>query len=120
MPGDTTLVHTRARARSDERRPGCCVFRVTRRTLRPQGGSGRTGVVAAGTSMTSPELGDHICFPFDSEPASHSFTAEFAAEGIRRHHRVVLVTHALSPADLRALLAARTRGFTSAVDTGQV
>src|SRR6476661_8582845 len=99
MPGDTTLVHTRDRARSDERRAGYCVFRATRRTLRPQGGSGRTDVVAAGTSMTSPELGDHICFPFDADPATHSFTTEFVANGIRRHHRVVLVSHALSPAD---------------------
>jgi hypothetical protein len=70
--------------------------------------------------MTSPELGEHISFPFDSDAATLSFTAGFVANGIRRHHRVVLITHALAPADLHALLAPRVPAFAAAVDAGQV
>src|SRR3954468_7127727 len=116
MRGDTTLVHTRDRTLDRMRhRQGECVFRVTRRTLGPQGASGGDGGGAAGRSMTSPDPGDHICFPFEADAATPAHTADFVANGIR-HHRVVLTAHALAPAELHAVLAARVPRFTAAVD----
>jgi hypothetical protein len=65
-------------------------------------------------------LGDHLFVPYGSDAEFLAHTADFAATGLAHGHRVLLFTHVLTPAQLRAQLVRRVPGFAEASGRGQL
>jgi anti-anti-sigma regulatory factor len=65
-------------------------------------------------------LGDHLFVPYDSDAESLAYTVDVATVGLARGHRVLLFTHGLTPAQLRAELVRRVPGFAEASGRGQL
>ncbi|MCK2220898.1 MEDS domain-containing protein [Actinomadura sp. ATCC 31491] len=71
-------------------------------------------------SVLDPDLGDHVCLPFDGERERMRATVVFTVNGLRRRLKVVIITHADSPERTRAWLAPLVPGFADAESAGQV
>ncbi|HEX4814333.1 MAG TPA: MEDS domain-containing protein [Nonomuraea sp.] len=71
-------------------------------------------------SVLDPDLGDHVCLPFDGERERMTATRVFTVNGLRRRAKVVIITHADSPERTRAWLAPLVPGFADAESAGQV
>ncbi|MEW9548593.1 MEDS domain-containing protein [Nonomuraea sp. NPDC050783] len=71
-------------------------------------------------SVLDPELGDHVCLPFDGERERRRATVVFTVNGLRRRVKVVIITHADSPGRTRGWLAPLVPGFADAESAGQV
>ncbi|WP_170223529.1 MEDS domain-containing protein [Nonomuraea turkmeniaca] len=71
-------------------------------------------------SVLDPDLGDHVCLPFDGERERMAATRVFTMNGLRRRTKVVLITHADSPERTRDWLAPLVPGFADAESAGQV
>ncbi|MGW0802888.1 MEDS domain-containing protein [Nonomuraea sp. NPDC002799] len=71
-------------------------------------------------SVLDPDLGDHICLPFEGERERMSATRVFTMNGLRRRTRVVIITHADSPERTRDWLAPLVPGFADAESAEQV
>ncbi|MGN9839405.1 MEDS domain-containing protein [Nonomuraea sp. H19] len=71
-------------------------------------------------SVLDPDLGDHICLPFEGERERMSATRTFTLNGLRRRTKVMIITHADSPARTRDWLAPLVPGFADAESAGQV
>ncbi|WP_268958772.1 MEDS domain-containing protein [Nonomuraea aridisoli] len=71
-------------------------------------------------SVLDPDLGDHVCLPFEDERERMAATRAFTVNGLRRRSLVVIVTHADSPERTRDWLAPLVPGFAEAVSAGQV
>ncbi|GAA3606811.1 hypothetical protein GCM10022419_109550 [Nonomuraea rosea] len=71
-------------------------------------------------SVLDPDLGDHVCLPFEGERERMTATRDFTLNGLRRRTRVVLVTHTDSPERTRAWLAPLIPGFADAESAGQI
>lgn len=65
-------------------------------------------------------LGDHLFVPYDALAESLAYTVDFATVGLARGHRVLLFTHVLTPAELRADLGQRVPEFAEASTRGQL
>ena len=52
-------------------------------------------------------LGDHVCWGFDDDDARLDAVARFVAAGIHAHHRVLYLSEAEFPVDLRTALERR-------------
>jgi hypothetical protein len=65
-------------------------------------------------------LGDHLFVPYRARAESLDLTVDFAGVGLTRGYRVLLFTHALTPAELRAELGQRVPGFAEAAVRGQL
>lgn len=71
-------------------------------------------------SVLDPDLGDHVCLPFDGERERMRATREFTMNGLRRRTKVLIITHADSPERTRRWLAPVVPGFADAESAGQV
>ncbi|MEO3871652.1 MEDS domain-containing protein [Nonomuraea sp. B12E4] len=71
-------------------------------------------------SVLDPDLGDHVCLPFEGERERMTATSAFTMNGLRRRTKVVIVTHADSPERTRDWLAPLVPGFADAESAGQV
>ncbi|SEG83491.1 Anti-anti-sigma regulatory factor (antagonist of anti-sigma factor) [Nonomuraea solani] len=71
-------------------------------------------------SVLDPDLGDHVCLPFEGERERMLATQAFTVNGLRRRTKVVIITHADSPARTRDWLAPLVPGFADAESAGQV
>ncbi|TMR89211.1 MEDS domain-containing protein [Nonomuraea basaltis] len=71
-------------------------------------------------SVLDPDLGDHVCLPFEGERERMTATQVFTMNGLRRRTKVVIVTHADSPERTRGWLAPLVPGFADAESAGQV
>ncbi len=71
-------------------------------------------------SVLDPDLGDHVCLPFDGERERMTATRLFTMNGLRRRTKVVIITHADSPERTRDWLAPLVPGFADAESAGQV
>ncbi|MGW3344230.1 MEDS domain-containing protein [Nonomuraea rubra] len=71
-------------------------------------------------SVLDPDLGDHVCLPFDGERERMTATGLFTVNGLRRRTKVVIITHADSPERTRGWLAPLVPGFADAESAGQV
>ncbi|MEV5496350.1 MEDS domain-containing protein [Nonomuraea fuscirosea] len=79
-----------------------------------------TIVVHVAGSVLDPDLGDHVCLPFEGERERMTAAQEFTQNGLRRRTRVVLITHADSPERTRAWLAPLVPGFADAEHAGRI
>ncbi|GAA2880267.1 MEDS domain-containing protein [Nonomuraea rubra] len=70
--------------------------------------------------VLDPDLGDHVCLPFDGERERMTATGLFTVNGLRRRTKVVIITHADSPERTRGWLAPLVPGFADAESAGQV
>ncbi|WP_188194962.1 MEDS domain-containing protein [Nonomuraea sp. SYSU D8015] len=77
-------------------------------------------VVHVAGSVLDPDLGDHVCLPFDGERERMTATRLFTMNGLRRRTKVVIITHADSPERTRDWLAPLVPGFADAESAGQV
>ncbi|MEV4171453.1 MEDS domain-containing protein [Nonomuraea sp. NPDC049709] len=71
-------------------------------------------------SVLDPDLGDHVCLPFEDERERMTATRLFTMNGLRRRTKVVIITHADSPERTRDWLAPLVPGFADAESAGQV
>jgi anti-anti-sigma regulatory factor len=71
-------------------------------------------------SVLDPDLGDHVCLPFDGERERMTATKVFTLNGLRRRTKVMIITHADSPERTRDWLAPLVPGFADAESAGQV
>lgn len=71
-------------------------------------------------SVLDPDLGDHVCLPFDGERERMTATRLFTMNGLRRRTKVMIITHADSPERTRDWLAPLVPGFADAESAGQV
>ena len=71
-------------------------------------------------SVLNPDLGDHVCLPFEGERERMAATRVFTMNGLRRRGKVVIITHADSPEMTRSWLAPLIPGFGDAESAGQV
>ncbi|TYB67911.1 STAS domain-containing protein [Nonomuraea sp. PA05] len=71
-------------------------------------------------SVLDPDLGDHVCLPFDGERERMTATRLFTMNGLRRRTKVVIITHADSPERTRGWLAPLVPGFADAESAGQI
>ncbi|MFC4119605.1 MEDS domain-containing protein [Nonomuraea zeae] len=71
-------------------------------------------------SVLDPDLGDHVCLPFEGERERMTATRDFTLNGLRRRTMVVIVTHTDSPERTRAWLAPLIPGFADAESAGQI
>ncbi|KAB8188249.1 STAS domain-containing protein [Nonomuraea phyllanthi] len=71
-------------------------------------------------SVLDPDLGDHVCLPFDGERERMAATRAFTLNGLRRRTRVIIITHSDSPERTRTWLAPLVPGFADAESAGQV
>lgn len=79
-----------------------------------------TIVVHVADSVLDPDLGDHVCLPFEGERERMAATQAFTVNGLRRRTKVVIITHADSPDRTRRWLAPLVPGFADAESAGQV
>ncbi|NRQ36203.1 STAS domain-containing protein [Nonomuraea sp. NN258] len=77
-------------------------------------------VVHVAGSVLDPDLGDHVCLPFDGERERVRATRAFTVNGLRRRTKVLILTHAEPPERTRAWLAPLVPGFADAEAAGQV
>ncbi|MGR6921482.1 MEDS domain-containing protein [[Actinomadura] parvosata] len=77
-------------------------------------------MVHVASSVLDPDLGDHVCLPFDGERERRTTTGLFTANGLRRRTKVVIITHADSPERTREWLAPLVPGLADAESAGQV
>jgi anti-anti-sigma regulatory factor len=77
-------------------------------------------VVDVAGSVLDPDLGDHVCLPFDGERERMTATGLFTMNGLRRRTKVVIITHADSPERTRGWLAPLVPGFADAESAGQI
>ncbi|MFI7418298.1 MEDS domain-containing protein [Nonomuraea sp. NPDC049684] len=71
-------------------------------------------------SVLDPDLGDHVCLPFEGERERMTTTRQFTLNGLRRRTKVVIITHAETPERTRGWLAPLVPGFDDAEAAGQV
>lgn len=71
-------------------------------------------------SVLDPDLGDHVCLPFDGERERMTATRLFTVNGLRRRTRVVIITHTDSPERTRGWLAPLVPGFADAESAGRI
>ncbi|GAA2207067.1 hypothetical protein GCM10009850_025250 [Nonomuraea monospora] len=71
-------------------------------------------------SVLDPDLGDHVCLPFDGERERMTATRLFTMNGLRRRTKVVIITHADSPERTRGWLAPLVPGFAEAESAGRI
>ncbi|UBU16959.1 MEDS domain-containing protein [Nonomuraea gerenzanensis] len=71
-------------------------------------------------SVLDPDLGDHVCLPFEGERERMTAAGLFTRNGLRRRTKVVIITHADSPERTRGWLAPLVPGFADAVSAGQI
>ncbi|MEU7854839.1 MEDS domain-containing protein [Nonomuraea sp. NPDC049141] len=71
-------------------------------------------------SVLDPDLGDHVCLPFHGDRERMAATREFTVNGLRRHTRVVIITHTDTPERTREWLAPLVPGLAAAEAAGQV
>lgn len=71
-------------------------------------------------SVLDPDLGDHVCLPFDGERERMAMTRQFTLNGLRRRTKVMIITHAESPERTRGWLSPLVPGFDDAESAGQV
>ncbi|MEV0390879.1 MEDS domain-containing protein [Nonomuraea sp. NPDC050643] len=71
-------------------------------------------------SVLDPDLGDHVCLPFEGERERMVATRAFTLNGLRRRTKVMIITHADSPERTRDWLAPLVPGFADAESAGQV
>ncbi|MFG1701913.1 MEDS domain-containing protein [Nonomuraea sp. M3C6] len=79
-----------------------------------------TKVVHVAGSVLDPDLGDHVCLPFEGERERMAATRAFTMNGLRRRTKVMIITHADSPDRTRDWLAPLVPGFADAESAGQV
>ncbi|MEV0619939.1 MEDS domain-containing protein [Nonomuraea sp. NPDC050404] len=79
-----------------------------------------TIVVHVAGSVLDPDLGDHVCLPFEGERERMTATRVFTINGLRRRTKVVIITHADTPERTRGWLAPLVPGFADAESAGQV
>ncbi|MFC5830871.1 MEDS domain-containing protein [Nonomuraea insulae] len=77
-------------------------------------------MVHVADSGLDPDLGDHVCLPFEGERERMAATRAFTVNGLRRRTKVVIITHADSPDRTRRWLAPLVPGFADAEAAGQV
>ncbi|MEU4224467.1 MEDS domain-containing protein [Nonomuraea sp. NPDC026600] len=77
-------------------------------------------VVDVAGSVLDPDLGDHVCLPFDGDRERMAATRAFTVNGLRRHTKVVIITHTDTPARTREWLAPLVPGLAAAEAAGQV
>ncbi|GAA4977509.1 anti-anti-sigma regulatory factor [Nonomuraea thailandensis] len=71
-------------------------------------------------SVLDPDLGDHVCLPFEGERERRTATRLFTVNGLRRRTKIVIITHADSPERTRGWLAPLVPGFADAESAGQI
>ncbi|MFI6923834.1 MEDS domain-containing protein [Nonomuraea spiralis] len=71
-------------------------------------------------SVLDPDLGDHVCLPFDGDRQRMAATRLFTLNGLRRRTKVLIITHAETPERTRGWLAPLVPGFDDAEAAGQV
>ncbi|NUT11717.1 MAG: hypothetical protein HOQ38_14695 [Nonomuraea sp.] len=71
-------------------------------------------------SVLDPDLGDHVCLPFEGDRQRMAATRLFTLNGLRRRTKVVIITHAETPERTRGWLAPLVPGFADAESAGQV
>ncbi|MEV4566586.1 MEDS domain-containing protein [Nonomuraea sp. NPDC049419] len=71
-------------------------------------------------SVLDPDLGDHVCLPFDGERERMTLTRAFTVNGLRRRTKVVIITHTDTPERTRRWLAPLVPGFADAEQAGQI
>ncbi|HEV2635632.1 MAG TPA: MEDS domain-containing protein [Actinocrinis sp.] len=71
------------------------------------------------TWMSDPELGDHICLPFDSVDDYLESTIGFVRSGLRRRRQVIVFTQSFRPEAMRSWLEERVPQFAGAAARGQ-
>lgn len=71
-------------------------------------------------SVLDPDLGDHVCLPFEGDRQRMAATRLFTLNGLRRRTKVVIITHAETPERTRGWLAPLVPGFEDAEAAGQV
>ncbi|MEU8249049.1 MEDS domain-containing protein [Nonomuraea sp. NPDC048916] len=70
-------------------------------------------------SVLDPDLGDHVCLPFDGERERMASTRAFTMN-LRRGAKIVIITHIDSPEWTRGWLAPLVPGFREAEAAGQI
>jgi anti-anti-sigma regulatory factor len=71
-------------------------------------------------SVLDPDLGDHICLPFDGDGERRAATGLFTLNGLRRRTKVLIITHTDSPERTRDWLSPLVPGFADAESSGRV
>lgn len=71
-------------------------------------------------SVLDPDLGDHVCLPFDGERERMTVTRVFTVNGLRRRVKVVIMTHTDTPERTRTWLAPLVPGFAEAESAGRI
>ncbi|MEU8144114.1 MEDS domain-containing protein [Nonomuraea sp. NPDC048901] len=71
-------------------------------------------------SVLDPDLGDHVCLPFQGDRERMAVTRAFTANGLRRRTKVVIITHTDTPERTREWLAPLVPGLAAAEAAGRV
>jgi anti-anti-sigma regulatory factor len=79
-----------------------------------------TIVVHVAGSVLDPDLGDHVCLPFEGDRQRMAATRQFTLNGLRRRTKVMIITNAETPERTRGWLAPLVPGFADAEAAGQV
>jgi hypothetical protein len=74
---------------------------------------------AAPAWMTDPELGDHICQPFDTTNEQLRATTRFVGAALERNRQVIVFTQTCTPSAMHAWLDDRVPGYAAAKARGQ-
>ncbi|MEU7744871.1 MEDS domain-containing protein [Nonomuraea sp. NPDC049158] len=70
--------------------------------------------------VADPDLGDHVCLPFQGDRERMAATRAFTANGLRRRAKVVIITHTDTPERTREWLAPLVPGLAAAEAAGRV
>ncbi|MFB9624831.1 MEDS domain-containing protein [Nonomuraea helvata] len=71
-------------------------------------------------SVLDPDLGDHVCLPFEDRRERMAAARAFTVNGLRRRTKVMIITHGESPERTRGWLGPLVPGFADAESAGQV
>lgn len=77
-------------------------------------------MLRAAGSVLDPDLGDHVCLPFEGERERMTATGMFTLNGLRRQVKVLIITHADSPERTRQWLTPLVPGLADAEAAGRL
>ncbi|WP_113702779.1 MEDS domain-containing protein [Nonomuraea lactucae] len=77
-------------------------------------------MVKVAGSLLDPDLGDHVCLPFQGDRERIATTRAFTRNGLRRRAKVLIVTHTHTPERTRGWLAPLVAGFEEAEAAGRI